>query len=82
MNQVEVLGKVTEIVSKQLSIGGGEVTPDASFIERLGADSLDTVELIMTIEETFGIEVPEKDAHELKTVQDVVDYILKSSSQN
>lgn len=82
MNQVEILGKVTEIVSKQLSVNHTEVTPDASFIEKLGADSLDTVEMIMTIEEVFGIEVPEREAHEMKTVQDVVDYVLRSRSQN
>jgi len=71
----EIFGKVKDLVSKQLSIDEKEITTDASFIEDLGADSLDTVELIMSLEEEFDIEIPDEEAEKIKTVQNVVDYI-------
>jgi acyl carrier protein len=55
------------------------VTPDASFVDDLGADSLDTVELVMAFEEEFGIEIPDEDAEKIKTVQDAIDYIQKKA---
>jgi acyl carrier protein len=55
----------------------GEVTPTASFVDDLGADSLDTVELVMAFEENFGIEIPDEDAEKIATVKDAVDYIEK-----
>ena len=76
MTQEEIFGKVKDLVSKQLSIDEKEITTDASFIEDLGADSLDTVELIMSLEEEFDIEIPDEEAEKIKTVQNVVDYIL------
>lgn len=76
MTQEEIFGKVKDLVSKQLSIDEKEITSDASFIEDLGADSLDTVELIMSLEEEFDIEIPDEEAEKIKTVQNVVDYIL------
>ena len=76
MTQQEIFGKVKDLVSKQLSIDEKEITSDASFIEDLGADSLDTVELIMSLEEEFDIEIPDEEAEKIKTVQNVVDYIL------
>lgn len=75
MTQEEIFGKVKDLVSKQLSIDEKEITTDASFIEDLGADSLDTVELIMSLEEEFDIEIPDEEAEKIKTVQNVVDYI-------
>jgi acyl carrier protein len=76
VTQEEIFGKVKDLVSKQLSIDEKEITSDASFIEDLGADSLDTVELIMSLEEEFDIEIPDEEAEKIKTVQNVVDYIL------
>ena len=67
--------KVKDIIVEQLGVNPEQVTPSASFIEDLGADSLDTVELIMALEEEFGIEVPDEQAEKLLTVGDVVKYI-------
>jgi acyl carrier protein len=62
-----------------LSVEEGEVTPAASFVDDLGADSLDRVELIMALEEAFDLEIPDEQAEKIKTVQDAVDYIEKNS---
>jgi len=67
--------KVKEIIVEQLGVDAGQVTPEASFIEDLGADSLDTVELVMAFEEEFGAEIPDEDAEKLKKVGDVVKYL-------
>lgn len=67
--------KVKEIIAKQLGVDQSEVTPDASFVEDLGADSLDTVELVMAFEEAFNIEIPDEDAEKIAKVKDAVDYI-------
>ena len=67
--------KVKEIIAKELEVDVKQLTPEAKFIEDLGADSLDTVELIMALEEEFGIEVPDEQAEKLLTVGDVVKYI-------
>jgi acyl carrier protein len=67
--------KVKEIISKQLGVNATEVTPEASFVEDLGADSLDTVELVMAFEETFNIEIPDEDAEKIAKVKDAVEYI-------
>lgn len=69
--------KVKEIISKQLGVDQTEVTPEASFVEDLGADSLDTVELVMAFEEAFNIEIPDEDAEKITKVKDAVDYIKK-----
>jgi acyl carrier protein len=69
--------KVKEIISKQLGVDASEVTPEASFVEDLGADSLDTVELVMAFEEAFNIEIPDEDAEKITKVKDAVDYIKK-----
>ena len=79
MKQEEIFGKVKDLVSKQLSIDEKEITSDASFIEDLGADSLDTVELIMSLEEEFDIEIPDEEAEKIKTVQNAIDYITSRS---
>lgn len=67
--------KVKEIIAKQLGVNPAEVTPEASFVEDLGADSLDTVELVMAFEETFNIEIPDEDAEKIMKVKDAVEYI-------
>ncbi len=72
--------KVKEIISKQLGVNASEVTPDASFVEDLGADSLDTVELVMAFEEAFNIEIPDEDAEKIAKVKDAIEYINKKKS--
>ena len=67
--------QVKEIIVEQLGVDPEKVTSTAKFIDDLGADSLDTVELVMAFEEKFGVEVPDEDAEKLKSVEDVVSYI-------
>jgi acyl carrier protein len=67
--------KVRKIIIDQLGVDEAEVTPEAKFIDDLGADSLDTVELVMALEEEFGIEIPDEDAEKIATVQDAIAYI-------
>jgi len=71
--------KVKQIIVDQLGVDAGDVTPASSFVDDLGADSLDRVELIMALEETFGIEIPDEDAEKISTVQDAVDYIQRNA---
>ena len=75
MSSEEVFEKVKGIIIEQLGVADTAVTMEASFIDDLGADSLDIVELIMAIEEEFEIEIPDADAEKVVSVQDVVDYI-------
>ena len=67
--------RVKQIIVEQLGVDEGEVTPNASFVDDLGADSLDTVELVMAFEEAFNIEIPDEEAEKIRTVKDAVDYI-------
>lgn len=67
--------KVKEIIAKQLGVNASEVVPEASFVEDLGADSLDTVELVMAFEEAFEIEIPDEDAEKITKVKNAVEYI-------
>ena len=69
-----VADQVKKIIVEQLGVDEDEVTPDASFVDDLGADSLDTVELVMAFEEEFGIEIPDEDAEKITTVQNAIDY--------
>ncbi len=73
----EIVEKVKQIISEQLGVDENEVTPSASFVDDLGADSLDQVELVMALEEHFGVEIPDEDAEKLRTVQDAIAYIDK-----
>jgi len=67
--------RIKEIIVEQLGVDEEQITPDASFIDDLGADSLDTVELVMAFEEEFDVEIPDDDAEKIRTVQDVIDYL-------
>jgi acyl carrier protein len=75
-----VESKVREIISEQLGVSVEQVTPEASFIEDLGADSLDIVELVMALEEQYGMEISDEDAEKIRTVKDVVNYIESHKS--
>jgi acyl carrier protein len=72
--------KVKSIIVDQLGVNEGEVTAAASFVDDLGADSLDTIELVMAFEEAFSIEIPDEDAEKIKTVKDAIDYIQSHGS--
>ena len=71
----EIEGKVKQIIVDELGVDENEVTPNARFIDDLGADSLDTVELVMRFEEEFGIEIPDEDAEKITRVKEATDYI-------
>ena len=78
MSSEEIFEKIKNIIVEQLQVAETAVTEDASFIDDLGADSLDLVELIMALEEEFGIEIPDADAEKVVTVGDVVNYIKEN----
>ncbi|MCH9055672.1 acyl carrier protein [Parathermosynechococcus lividus] len=80
MTDSEILEKVKTIVADQLSVDAEKVVPEASFADDLNADSLDSVELIMALEEAFNIEIPDEEAEKLKTVQDVLDFITNKAA--
>jgi len=71
----DVVAKVKKIISEQLGVPEADVKPEASFVNDLGADSLDTVELVMALEEEFSVEIPDEDAEKIATVQNAIDYI-------
>ena len=73
--------RVKEIIVEQLGVKPDEVTNEASFVDDLGADSLDTVELVMALEEEFDIEIPDEDAQKMKTISDVIDYLKDKVSE-
>jgi acyl carrier protein len=75
MTAANVEQKVKSIIAEQLGVGEDEIKPTSSFIEDLGADSLDIVELVMAMEEEFEVEIPDEEAENIKTVQDAVNYI-------
>ena len=73
-----IADRVKQIVAEQLGVEEDQVTPEASFMEDLGADSLDTVELVMALEEEFDIEISDEHAEKIQTVQDAIDYITEN----
>ena len=75
MDRQEILKQVEEIIVEKLQANPSEVTEEASFVDDLGADSLDTVELVMEFEEKFSLDIPDEDAEKIRTVKDAVDYI-------
>lgn len=78
---MELEAKLKEIIAKKLNVEEEKILPEARFIEDLGADSLDTVELVMAFEEAFGIEIPEADSDKIRTVGDAIKYIKEHASQ-
>jgi len=81
MSEKSIEEKVKDIIVEQLGVNAEQVTTTASFIEDLGADSLDTVELVMAFEEEFGVEVPDEDAEKLQSVGDVIKYIEEKADK-
>ncbi len=78
---MSVESKVRKIIIDQLGVSEEEITPEASFVDDLGADSLDTVEMVMAFEEEFGVEIPDEDAEKIRLVQDAVSYIDKKAKK-
>jgi acyl carrier protein len=76
----DIDAKVKDIIVNELGVEAEKVTPEASFVDDLGADSLDTVELVMAFEEEFGIEIPDEDAEKMQTVGDAIEYIKQHQS--
>lgn len=76
----EITQRVRKIVAEQLGVDEGQVSDNSSFIDDLGADSLDTVELVMAFEDEFGCEIPDDMAEKIKTVKDAIDFIEKSKA--
>ena len=76
MDEAKVFDQVKRVVVDQLGVSEDEVKREASFVDDLGADSLDTVELVMALEEAFGIEIPDEEAEKIKTVGDTVNYVM------
>ena len=75
----EIANRVRDLIVEQLGVNADQVTPDASFIDDLGADSLDTVELVMAFEEEFGIDIPDEDAEKMASVNDAMKYLEEHS---
>jgi acyl carrier protein len=75
MDGQEIFDQVKKVVMEQLGVSESEVSREASFVDDLGADSLDTVELVMALEESFGIEIPDEDAEKIKTIGDTINYV-------
>ena len=76
----DIEARVKEIIVNELGVETEKVNRDASFVEDLGADSLDTVELVMAFEEEFGLDIPDEDAEKMRTVGDAVDYLSQNSA--
>jgi acyl carrier protein len=81
MDESKVFDQVKKVVVDQLGVSEDEVKREASFVDDLGADSLDTVELVMALEEAFGLEIPDEEAEKIKTVGDTVNYVLSHSKK-
>ncbi len=78
--QMALEDRIKEIIVEQLGVSAEEVVPEASFIDDLGADSLDIVELVMALEEEWGLEIPDDDAEKIQTIQDAINYVQERAS--
>ena len=76
---MDVVAKVKETIVQQLGVDAEKVTPEASFVDDLGADSLDVVELVMAFEEEFGVEIPDESAEKIATVKDAIEFLKQST---
>ena len=81
MNEQEIFDQVKKVVVEQLGVSESEVSREASFVDDPGADSLDTVELVMALEEAFGIEIPDEDAEKIKTIGDTINYVTSHAKK-
>jgi len=81
MEEQQVYDQVKKVVVEQLGVNESEITREASYVDDLGADSLDTVELVMALEESFGTEIPDEDAEKIKSIGDTVSYIMSSAKK-
>ncbi|OGC33853.1 acyl carrier protein [candidate division WOR-1 bacterium RIFOXYB2_FULL_48_7] len=81
MDEQKVFEDIKKVVAEQLGVNEAEVTRTSSFVDDLGADSLDTVELVMALEEAFGIEIPDEDAEKIKTVGDTITYVMSHAKK-
>ena len=77
MDENQVYEAVKKVVTEQLGVSDAEVKRESSFVDDLGADSLDTVELVMALEEAFGMEIPDEDAEKIKTISDTINYVMQ-----
>ena len=82
MTDTDVAQRVKAIIEEQLMVDGEEITEEASFVDDLGADSLDTVEMIMEIEDEFGIEIPDEDAEKMSTVGAAIEYVKQKMASD
>jgi len=81
MDENQIFEAVKKVVVEQLGVSDSEVKKESSFVDDLGADSLDTVELVMALEENFGIEIPDEDAEKIKTVGDTINYVMSHAKK-
>jgi len=81
MDETQVFDSVKKVVVEQLGVSESEVKRESSFVDDLGADSLDTVELVMALEENFGMEIPDEEAEKIKTVGDTVSYVMANAKK-
>lgn len=81
MEEQQVFDQVKKVVVEQLGVNESELSREASFVDDLGADSLDTVELVMALEEAFSTEIPDEDAEKIKTIGDTVTYVMSHSKK-
>ncbi|MDP2182598.1 MAG: acyl carrier protein [Actinomycetota bacterium] len=79
MEHEEIFDKVKDVIVEQLNVDEADVNEDSSFVDDLGADSLDIVELVMALEESFGVSIPDEEAESIKTVGDAVNYIVANA---
>ncbi|OGB88968.1 acyl carrier protein [candidate division WOR-1 bacterium RIFCSPHIGHO2_01_FULL_53_15] len=81
MDENKIYDDIKKVVVEQLGVAESEVKREASFVDDLGADSLDTVELVMALEEAFGIEIPDEDAEKIKTIGDTISYVMSHAKK-